>query len=143
MTPATIAEGIGFTEGPLLLPSGDVLVTSMSRGLLYRCPLDGGPPQVAAETGGGPNGLALGPDGAVYVAQNGNATMQSRSQRPVSPGIQRLRDGTVEDLVTTGCLAPERPGLRAGRPALVHRSRRGVAVRAHARPGVRGAAAPA
>ena len=103
----TIAASIGFTEGPVWLPSsGELLVTSMSRGLLYRIPLDGGAAEIAAETGGGPNGLALGPDGVVCVAQNGNATTQSRSPRPVSPGIQLVRGDDVEDTVVGGCGAP-------------------------------------
>src|SRR4051794_20803780 len=103
----TIAEAIGFTEGPLWLPlSRELLVTSMSRGLLFRVPLAEGEVEVAAETGGGPNGLALGPGGLVCVAQNGNATIQSRSPRPVSAGIQFVRGNDVQDAVVSGCGAP-------------------------------------
>lgn len=105
MSVRTLAEGIGFTEGPLWTSDGRLLVTSMSRGLLYRVPLDGGPPEVAAETGGGPNGLAEGADGVVYVVQNGNATIQSRSPRPAEPGVQALVGAEVRDLAG-GCLAP-------------------------------------
>lgn len=102
----TLAAGIGFTEGPVWHPSEGLLVTSMSRGLLYRIDLDGGEPAVWAETGGGPNGLALAADGAVYVAQNGSATIKSRSERPAPAGIQVVRDGIVEDLTTEDCTAP-------------------------------------
>jgi gluconolactonase len=103
----TIAQSIGFTEGPLWLSSSrELLVTSMSRGLLFRVPLVEGDAVVAAETGGGPNGLALGPGGVVCVAQNGNATIQSRSPRPVSAGIQLVRGNDVEDAVVGGCGAP-------------------------------------
>jgi gluconolactonase len=102
----TIAASIGFTEGPLWLDSGYLLVTSVSRGLLYRVSLDGKPPEVAVETGGGPNGLALGPGAVVCVAQNGNATIQSRSPRPVAPGVQLVREDVVDDVVVAGCLAP-------------------------------------
>jgi gluconolactonase len=101
----TLAAGIGFTEGPLWTSDGALLVTSMSRGLVYRVALDGSAPAVAAETGGGPNGLAEGADRVVFVAQNGNATIQSRSPRPVVPGIQALRGSEVADLAG-GCLAP-------------------------------------
>lgn len=94
----TIAAGIGFTEGPLRQGPDAVLVTSMSRGLLYRAFLDGSEPEVAAETGGGPNGLAAGADGAVIVAQNGGLTIESRSPRPTRAGIQLVRGGAVEDL---------------------------------------------
>jgi len=105
MSVRTLAEGIGFTEGPLWTSRGTLLVTSMSRGLVYRVPLDGGAAVVEAETGGGPNGLAEGADGVVYVAQNGNATIQSRSPRPVEPGIQAIAGAEVRDLAG-GCLAP-------------------------------------
>jgi gluconolactonase len=101
----TLAEGIGFTEGPVWTTGGTLLVTSMSRGLVYRVGLDGGPAVVEAETGGGPNGLAEGADGVVYVAQNGSATIKSRSSRPAPPGIQAIDGGEVEDLVS-GCSAP-------------------------------------
>ncbi|CAN5140959.1 SMP-30/gluconolactonase/LRE family protein [soil metagenome] len=103
-----LAAGIGFTEGPLWLPSGDILVTSMSRGLLYEVPLaaTAEAPLRSFETGGGPNGLASSADGLVVVAQNGGASFQSRSPRPVKPGIQVLRDGLVFDELVTGCLAP-------------------------------------
>jgi gluconolactonase len=102
----TLAAGIGFTEGPLWHESEGLLVTSMSRGLLYSVDLAGGEPSVWVETGGGPNGLAIGPAGAVYVAQNGSATIKSRSERPAPAGIQVVRGGFVEDLATEGCVAP-------------------------------------
>lgn len=106
METCTLASGIGFTEGPVWHESEGLLVTSMSRGLLYRVDLGGGESAVWAETGGGPNGLALGPDGAVYVAQNGSATIKSRSERPAPAGVQVVRDGRVVDLATEHCVAP-------------------------------------
>lgn len=106
----TLATGVGFTEGPVWTLAGELLVTSMSRGLLYRIDLgavDGPrPPLAQFETGGGPNGLAEGPGGVVYVAQNGAATAPSRSPRPVTPSLQVLEDGVVRDLPTTGLTAP-------------------------------------
>lgn len=101
-----VASGIGFTEGPLWLPRGDLLVVSMSRGLVYSLRLDD-PTKIADyETGGGPNGLAVDKDGTVVVAQNGGALFAGRSKRPVRPGIQLIRNGEVIDEVVTGCLAP-------------------------------------
>lgn len=103
-----VVRGIGFTEGPLWMPDGTLLVTSMSRGLLYRLRLDDSSDPVVAtyETGGGPNGLALHPDGSVVIAQNGSTAFASRSERPALPGIQVLVDGTVHDVLTTDCAAP-------------------------------------
>lgn len=100
-----IASGIGFTEGPVWTASGRLFVTSMTRGMLYELSLDGGVVG-EIETGGGPNGLAEDADGALWVAQNGGTIVASRSRRPVTPGLQRVVDGVVEDVVTSGLAAP-------------------------------------
>ena len=65
-----ITSGLEFPEGPLELPGGDILVTEIRAGRLTRVAPDGKKTTVAI-TGGGPNGAAMGPDGAIYVAQNG------------------------------------------------------------------------
>ena len=65
-----ITSGLEFPEGPLELPGGDILVTEIRAGRLTRVAPDGKQTTVAV-TGGGPNGAAMGPDGAIYVAQNG------------------------------------------------------------------------
>ncbi|WP_328445718.1 SMP-30/gluconolactonase/LRE family protein [Streptomyces sp. NBC_00386] len=65
-----LATGLRFPEGPVALPNGDVLVVEVLRGTLTRVTPDG-TTSVVAELGGGPNGAALGPDGRVYVTNNG------------------------------------------------------------------------
>lgn len=65
-----IADGLLFPEGPIALSDGSVLVVEIAGGTLSRCTADGRV-EVVAETGGGPNGAALGPDGACYIANNG------------------------------------------------------------------------
>lgn len=65
-----VAEGLGFPEGPVALPDGDVLVVEIKAGNLTRVK-PSGETQVVAELGGGPNGAAIGPDGAAYVCNNG------------------------------------------------------------------------
>ncbi|OAI39130.1 hypothetical protein AYO38_08160 [bacterium SCGC AG-212-C10] len=65
-----VTTGLAFPEGPLELPGGDILVTEIRTGVLTRVTPDG-TKSTFATTGGGPNGAAIGPDGAIYVAQNG------------------------------------------------------------------------
>ena len=67
---AVLAEGLEFPEGPVALGDGSVLVTEIAGGRLTRVHRDG-TKEVVAVTGGGPNGAALGPDGLVYVCNNG------------------------------------------------------------------------
>ncbi|MCC7364593.1 MAG: SMP-30/gluconolactonase/LRE family protein [Dehalococcoidia bacterium] len=72
-----VAEDLAFPEGPVVLPGGDVLVTEIRTGQLTRIKPDG-TKSLYATTGGGPNGAALGPDGAVYVTQNGGFHWEER-----------------------------------------------------------------
>jgi gluconolactonase len=65
-----VAEGLRFPEGPVVLADGSVLVVEIAAGTISRCTSDGRI-AVVARTGGGPNGIAIGPDGACYVANNG------------------------------------------------------------------------
>jgi gluconolactonase len=65
-----VAEGLQFPEGPVALPDGSVLVVELKRGTLSRVS-HGGIVDVVANCGGSPNGAAIGPDGAVYVTNNG------------------------------------------------------------------------
>jgi gluconolactonase len=65
-----ITSGLEFPEGPIALDDGSVLVVEIKGGRLTRV-LPDGTHKVVAETGGGPNGAALGPDGKVYVCNNG------------------------------------------------------------------------
>jgi gluconolactonase len=80
----TVAEDLAFPEGPLELPDGDLAVVEIRTGSVTRIARDG-TKSVIAQTGGGPNGAALGPDGAIYVAQNGGF-----SWHPVTLGGQSM-----------------------------------------------------
>lgn len=67
-----IASGLRFPEGPIALADGSILLTEIERRTLTRVDRDG-EIEVVAECGGGPNGAALGPDGRVYVTNNGGS----------------------------------------------------------------------
>jgi gluconolactonase len=88
----TVAAGLGFLEGPVLLPGGDIAVV---RGTdVLRVSDDGGVERLA-HCGGNPNGLALSPDGSLLVANNGGVGRPDK----VPGSIQRVSpDGAVVDL---------------------------------------------
>jgi gluconolactonase len=65
-----ITSGLRFPEGPICEEDGSVLLVEIRRGTLTRVAPNGAK-SVVAETGGGPNGAAIGPDGAVYICNNG------------------------------------------------------------------------
>jgi gluconolactonase len=65
-----VAKGLRFPEGPVWMKDGSVLLVEIERGTVSRVTPDGAV-SVVAETGGGPNGIAIGPDGAIYVCNNG------------------------------------------------------------------------
>ncbi|MGE4322139.1 MAG: SMP-30/gluconolactonase/LRE family protein [Sphingobium sp.] len=65
-----VAEGLRFPEGPIWMEDGSVIVVEIEAGRITRVKPNG-EKQVIATTGGGPNGAALGPDGKIYVCNNG------------------------------------------------------------------------
>jgi gluconolactonase len=70
-----VTRGLRFPEGPIAMPDGSVLVVEIARRAITRVAADGTHHRVASP-GGGPNGLALGPDGALYVTNNGGFAFQ-------------------------------------------------------------------
>jgi gluconolactonase len=72
-----VATELGFPEGPVALADGSILVCDIHGGLVRR--VSSGTSTVLVHLGGGPHGLALGPDNWLYVANNGGA-MRWRQQ---------------------------------------------------------------
>lgn len=66
----TIASGLRFPEGPIALADGSILLVEIEARTLTRIGEDGSR-GVVAQLEGGPNGAALGPDGKVYICNNG------------------------------------------------------------------------
>jgi len=67
-----ITAGLEFPEGPVAMSDGSVIVTEIQGGRITRVAPDGSK-ELVAEPGGGPNGAAIGPDGKLYVTNNGGS----------------------------------------------------------------------
>ena len=67
-----LATGLGFPEGPVACPDGSVVLTEIRNGRCTRVAADG-TVSVFSNNGGGPNGLAIGPDGFFYLCNNGGS----------------------------------------------------------------------
>lgn len=98
-----LASGLLFPEGPIAMDDGSVILVEIGRGTLTRVSRDGRV-SVLADLGGGPNGAAIGPDGAVYVCNNGGFHFHTEADGCFRPVLQ-ARDysgGRIErvDLAT-------------------------------------------
>ncbi len=67
-----VAEGLQFPEGPIAMADGSIVLVEIQRKTLTRV-LPDGRQEIIADLGGGPNGAAVGPDGAIYITNNGGS----------------------------------------------------------------------
>ena len=112
-----LAADLGFPEGPVALDDGSVLFVEIAAGRLSRWRPDG-KVEIVANTGGGPNGAAIGPDGCCYVCNNGGLLWSS------DPNGGRFPAGRAPDY-DGGRI--ERVDLRSGRAErLYDRTDRGL-----------------
>jgi len=82
-----LASGLMFPEGPIAMEDGSVILVEIGRGTLTRVTVDGRV-QVVCDLGGGPNGAAIGPDGAVYVCNNGGFLFHTEDDGCYRPVLQ-------------------------------------------------------
>ena len=92
-----LAEGLEFPEGPIALADGSVLVVEIVGGRLTRIATDG-TKSVVAQLGDGPNGAAIGPDGWVYVCNNGGMTPDASHRGRIQK--VNIETGEFHDLYT-------------------------------------------
>ena len=114
-----LASGLRFPEGPVATDDGDVILVEIARGTLTKVGADGRL-EVLANVGGGPNGAAWGPDGAMYITNNGGCFSWDEVMGLMIPGavpptwkggsIQRvdLSTGSVTTLYTESSSGPLR-----------------------------------
>ena len=72
-----MAEGLRFPEGPVGLPDGSVSLSEIAARRVTHI-LPDGRRRTLAEPGGGPNGLAVGPDGALHSCNGGGTRFRNR-----------------------------------------------------------------
>ena len=107
-----VTSGLRFPEGPIAMPDGTVVLVEMFGPRITRVYPDG-TKETIVEIDGGPNGAAIGPDGALYLCNNGGCFSpidfgELLFPGPFDPGrysggrIQRvdLSTGAVTDLYT-------------------------------------------
>jgi gluconolactonase len=98
-----VTDGLAFPEGPIAMADGSVLVVEIRGGRLVRIQPDG-TKETVADLGGGPNGAAIGPDGACYVCNNGGFNWIDREDGYVRPHgrADTYTGGSIQrvDLVT-------------------------------------------
>jgi gluconolactonase len=101
----TIASGFRIPEGPIAMNDGSLLIVEVGGDSLLRI-LPGGKVETVAVLGGGPNGAAIGPDGAVYVCNNGGGLEVTLNDRGMDFRAvpSRYQGGRIErvDLATGG-----------------------------------------
>ncbi|TDI62049.1 MAG: SMP-30/gluconolactonase/LRE family protein [Alphaproteobacteria bacterium] len=82
-----ITSGLRFPEGPIAMPDGSIILVEIERGTLSRVTTSG-TIEVIANLGGGPNGAAVGPDGWIYVCNNGGFEWSESPAGGLRPGHQ-------------------------------------------------------
>jgi gluconolactonase len=93
-----LASGLQFPEAPVAMADGSIVLVEIARQTVSRVSPKG-EVSVVAQVPGGPNGLALGPDGQMLVCNNGGFEFLAHqgSLRPVLQG-KHYQTGSIEVL---------------------------------------------
>lgn len=96
-----LAEGLGWAEGPTVLPDGRVCFVETYRSQISVWERGRGVSRYAY-TAGGPNSCVLGHDGVLYACQNGGTVGPWRAEEMLPPSIQRIaREGGDAEIIAT------------------------------------------
>ncbi len=104
-----VTEGLQFPEGPVAMADGSVWLVEIARRTVSRVAKDG-KITVVCDTGGGPNGMAVGADGALYICNNGGMAFHS------ADGLT-MGTGPAADYVTGSI---QRLDLKSGKATTVY-----------------------
>ncbi|WP_374944629.1 SMP-30/gluconolactonase/LRE family protein [Sphingomonas sp.] len=101
----TVASGLRFPEGPVAMADGSVILVEIAAGRIT-CVAPDGTCTTVAEPGGGPNGLAIGPDGKLYCCNNGGFEYRETNGYLVPHGQPHdYSGGRIERIdITTGAV---------------------------------------
>lgn len=84
---STVASELGFIEGPIVI-QGRIYLCNIKDGVIWQ--VMEGKASVFAQVGGGPNGLAIGADNHLYVANNGGRMRwEEKGKTIISHGFER------------------------------------------------------
>jgi gluconolactonase len=98
-----VASDLAFPEGPVMLPDGGLIVVEIAKACVTRIDKSGRK-TIIARPGGGPNGAAFGPDGHLYICNNGGFAWKTVEGRLVPAGSpQDYSGGRIERIdIATG-----------------------------------------
>ena len=104
-----VASGLGFPEGPVAMNDGSVLFVDIEKQKLMRLNPDK-TMVIEADLPGGPNGTAIGPDGAAYICNNGGVYTFGPFDPAAPPGSGKKPDPAREITIPI----PIRPHYQGG-----------------------------
>lgn len=117
LAPVKTSRPLAFPEGPVALEDGSLLFVEIERQTLSHLAPDG-TVSVVAVLPGGPNGLAIGPDGAAYVCNNGG--VYTFVSAPFLTGTIRVPDHTPNPDHRPGSI--QKVDLKTGQVTMLYNS---------------------